>query len=415
MHKNLLRICLLSGVLLYSYSRAEERFSWLDDIKAKSAETSWWYYPIVVVTPRPCGGYIAFWPEREEIREELSFPPEYYYYRIIDVNGKIVVDRRELNFWRVAPHPTYFSVSFNSKSMLWLDTTKLLIIAWKSFGHQYKLERIIMNSNGEIVAGPDSVKGGTVSQDAMLVKDNKGRAYAVDYAYGLRIMQIYPEFSEVKSMPLQKYKEFREKYPAHTFGFRDPVVVITSDDKLLICSRVGWGYTALEERGIWQDFRSDEIFCILTNLEGNFIAEPVKLNIIVNAFHKIPGIHLGGSYSNLDDPLNANRLKVVNNDMDLSKLPNGDIVLSVTAPDKNGKLDVYQLKFTPEGKFIKPKEMEVVNTITIPKNGTLPVVKCVQAIVGGKDKWRIDLVQFGLDEKGNFYAEREVWREELKK
>jgi hypothetical protein len=298
--------------------------------------------------------------------------------------------------------------------MTWLDTTNLLIIAWKSFGHLYEMERIIMKASGEIISGPDSVEGDAVSQDAMLIKDNKERVYAVDFVFGLRIMQVYPTFSEVKSMSLQKYKEFYKKYPAHTFGFIDPVGVITSYDKLLICSRVGWGYTPLRERGIWNSFRPNEVFYVFADLDGNMVSEPIRLNVNNDAFREIPGIHHGGMYYTLRKDININNIKLVAQDMDLSTLPNGNIILSVTAPNKNGKLNVYQMKFAPEGKLITPEKLETVKEKPFFEKSILPVLKCEKAVIWPSAEfrgYRAYLVLFGFDKEGNFYEEREVWKE----
>jgi hypothetical protein len=412
MRRDLLHIFLLSSVLLCSYSHAAERFSWLEDIKG--VESSW-NSPVVVA--KHDGGYIVFWAQREERPEELSFPPEYYYYRIIDVNGKIVVERKELKFWRVAPHPTYFHVSFNSNSMLWLDTSQLLIIAWKAFDphHVYKLERIIMNSNGDIVAGPDTLGiSEGIGPNALLVKNNKGKVYAVDYVYGLEIMQVYPEFGKVEYIPMHKLREFYKEYPAHTFGFIDPVITITTDDELLICSHAGWGYIPLEERGMWDTYRPHEVFYVHADLKGNYISDPVLLNVTENAFRMIPGTHLGGMYYTLDYSLSLEDVKLVGRDMDLTTLPSDTIILSITAPDENGKLAVYQLKFNPQGNIVKPAQTRSVNTRSLPLDRSLPTIKCLSAQIwsGVKNRrLRTDLVLFGFDEEGNFYSDRILWRE----
>jgi hypothetical protein len=408
MQKYILPIKLMS-MLIFSLCFSQSNFSWLNDIKGITNETSWWYYPVVVVTPRPSGGYIAFWAEREEMREEYSFPPEHYFYRVVDTNRKIIVEKEELDFWRVNPHPAYFSVKFNSESILWLDSNKLLIIGWKSTLHQHKLERVLIDSIGNIISGPDSVDWDAVGSDAVLVRDGVSNVYAVDYkyAYGVKIMQVYPKFSNVKIIPKDDYRVFREKYPAHTFPFWDLAVVPTSGNKLLLCGRLGWGPNLKD--GVWDRYRPDKIFYFLFNLDGNFVVDPVIVDISSYAYHKIRNVCLGGIYYSSHKIHSLAEAEAAVEDIDLSTLPNGEIILSVTGIDENGKLCVYQMKFSPEGEIRKPNEMNIVDPRPFVESKVLPVLKVMIA-----RSVKNYLVEFGFDEEGNFYSEREVWGEKKK-
>lgn len=357
-------------------------------------------YPPKIIM-KPDGGYIALWAE--DIKRENEPRYYHYFYSIVNAENEVVVDKREINIWR-----TKTGVEINGT---WLDNDRILLLGWPT-AYYATPERIILSSSGEILAGPDTFKGG--NSDATFLKNSKGNVYAVVCIPAIAVLPVYPEIKEIKVASRQEYVNYFNKYPAHTFGFRYPVVTITSEDKLLICCRVGWGYTPLKERGIYDEYLPDKIFYILADLAGNIVIAPVILDIAESAIRKIPGVHLGGMYFTLERSLKVEEIKAVSEDMDISTLPNGNIILSVTASDENGKLSVYQLKFTPEGQFMEPKEIQVVNAKAIPESGILPVVKCVPAQIwpGAKSRGlRNDLVLFGFDEEGNFYSDREVWNE----
>jgi hypothetical protein len=152
--------------------------------------------------------------------------------------------------------------------------------------------------------------------------------------------------------------------------------------------------------------RSDKVFYILADLRGRLVTEPVVLDIADCAFRKIPGIHLGGYYYASHKIRSIEEIEAAAEDMDLSRLPSGEIILSVTGADEIGTLCVCQVKFDAQGKGEKPKKMKVVNPQPFPKNRILPVSKVVRAQSVGTD-----LVLFGFDEEGNFYEDREVWTE----
>jgi len=388
------------------------RFDAIADLKEKTN-----YHPPEILL-RPDGGYIALWSEfikKPMIIAGVQYDSSRYinFYRIVDATGRIVADRRILNF-SLMPLKVYrYGLAVNAQNSIWMDSRKILIVGWEvAYGMDgYRPNRIVMTSSGEIVAGPDTAIHLGGSHEAIIVKATNGNIYIVDVTNRIQIMQVYPEFSEWKSISDAKLKAIYEKYDDY-LPFNCQAVASLSHDKLLICSRTGWEHTSLKDRGNWLDFRPDKIHYALLDLEGNFITEPVKLDIVQSAFRVVPGIHLGGNYSDEDEQFDINRMKNASEDMDLSTLPNGEIILSVTAPANNGKLAVYQLKFNTDGKFISPDKTEIVNAKPFPKGVVLPVMKCVRAAVGGKDKWRSDLVVFGFDGEGNFYSERELWKEQ---
>lgn len=397
-------ILMLLGCFIISVTgNAQVPLSWLHDIKAECS----WSQPIVV--SNPTGGYTAIWEEIGDKPSEMpGFPPRKYFYRKIDAGGKTVVSKREFEFWRLSTTPTYYAVLFNSKALLWLNTDSLLILAWKWFFSGVKIDRVIVNSKGEIVDGPDSAMEAGVGEDAVLVEDRKGRVTALDLWAGLRAMSVYPEFKKATSMPRQELKDFYDKYPGDVFTFRPPLTcMITSEDKLLICSRLGWGKTPRSERGPWDFFgRPDKGFYVLADLDGNLMSAPVAFDIVEYAFRKMPGIHLGGNYLSSSNNQNIDESEAADNDMDLSRLPSGDIILSVTGMDDTGKLCVYQVRFSSDGSLTKPKQLEVTKPSTFPKDEVLPVTK-----VGWAEGANTYLVTYGFDEHGNFYEERRIWRE----
>ena len=393
-------VILLTTLLVFTTSYCEDIFSWLKYLKHKATGL-----PAIVANPD--GGYTAIWEEIGDKPSEMpGCPPRKYFYCIVDAAGKTIVSKREFEFWRLSTTPNYYAVLFNSKALLWLNPDSLLILAWKWFFSGVTIDRVIVNSKGEIVDGPDSALEAGVGEDAVLVKDHTGRVTAFDYGAGLRAMTVYPEFSKARRMSRQEWKDIYDKYPSDMFTFRTPFpCMITSEDKLLICGRLGWGKTPRSERGPWDFFgRPDKGFYILADLDGNLASGLVVFDIVEYAFRKMPGIHLGGNYLSSSNNQNIDESDAADNDMDLSRLPNGDIILSVTGEDETRKLCVYQIKFTPEGEIEKPKRIEVVNPRPFPEDKILPVSKVTWAR-GIETR----LVLFGFDEAGNFYAYREKW------
>jgi hypothetical protein len=382
-----------------SLSFCDDIFSWLNDIKHKATGL-----PAIVANPD--GGYTAIWEEMGDKPEELlGFRTRHYFYRVVDAAGKAIVSKREFEFWRTSTYPTYFAVSFNSNRLLWLDSDRLLILAWKCFNHSGRTERAIINSKGELVDGPKPAMEEGVSGHAVLLKDSKGGVHAFDHRARLWSMTVYPEFSKARKMTRQEWKDFYDKYPSDVFTFPTPLpCMITSEDKLLICSRLGWGKTPHSEMGSWDFFgRPDKGFYILADLKGNLVSVPVVFDITEYAFRKMPGIHLGGYYFSHENQT-MDESQSVDKDMDLSRLLNGNIILSVTGEDEAGRLCVYQVRFTPEGEIEQPQQLEVVNPRPFPEDKILPVQQVTWAR-GIETR----LVLFGFDEAGNFYAYREKW------
>ncbi len=357
-----------------------------------------------VIFTRPAGGYIALWSEfikRKEFIKGVEYNLSYYstFYKIVNEKKEIIVNKQEIDSWR-----SKVGASFSG---VWIDKDKLLLLCWRRAYYESSV-RIILSASGEILFGPDTFKFKEGSLEATLVRDSENNVYAVNTSgfYGISIMHIYPELTQEKKVPPQKLQEFHKKYPAHTFSFvRNPPVTITSDHKLLICNRLNWGYAPHQKRKVWH-LRPDKFFYVFVDLDGNFISEPVVLDIGEYAFRKIPGIHLGGYYYASHEIQSIEQASAASDDMDLSRLPNGDIILSITGKDETGNLCVYQVKFSPEGKVEKPKQMKVVNPLPFPKESILPVAKVVFA-----QSVQDYLVMFGFDEEGNFYSTREIWKE----
>jgi len=178
MHKVI--VILVTTLLTYSLSYCDNIFSWANDLKDKAQGL-----PVIVANPN--GGYTAIWEEIGDRPSEMpGIPPRQYFYRMVDAAGKPVVSDREFEFWRLSTTPNYYAVLFNSKALLWLNADSLLILAWKWFFSGVTIDRVIVNSKGKIAAGPDSAPEAGVGEDAVLVKDHKGRVIAFDYGAGLR-------------------------------------------------------------------------------------------------------------------------------------------------------------------------------------------------------------------------------------
>ena len=398
------RLFILSfGMIFLTIGSTQTSFSWLRDIEAECS----WPHPIVI--SNPTGGYTAIWEYIGEAPTELpGMPPRQYFFRMVDAAGKRIVSKGEFEFWRLSTTPSYIAVLFNPRALLWINTDRLLILGWKYYHHGVVIDRVIVNSKGEIVAGPDSAAEVGVGERAVLVNDHKGGVTAFDRGAGLRAKSVYPEFRKTTMMSHQEWKDFDNKYPSDVFTFHASLpCMITSEDKLLMCSRLGWGKTPRNERGPWDFFgRPDKVFYILVDLTGNVVSVPVVFDLAEYAFRQIPGVHLGGNYLSSSGNRNIDELDAADNDMDLIRLPDGSIILSVTGEDETGKLCVYQVRFSADGAPVKPTQLEVTMPRKFPKDRLLPVSK-----VGWAEGVNTYIVRFGFDEHGDFYGEREIWRE----
>ena len=390
-------------LIVFSFLRSEggsgDFFDCIKDLKQM---------PMVIVSPYD-GTTFAFWKEREEVVIERGLGIRHaihYFTRVIDSEGRIVVDRRELKSWYLPPGISYCPYKFFSKTTLWLNSDRLLFIRARSpSGHDLEVERFIFSASGEIISSPDKSFG--MPLNPSLVQDSKGKVYivATHGVIGVEIAEVYPELGECIRTPEEHWEEFVKKYGSPLTQFSEVSVILISEDKLLICGRSRWGETPLENR-TWTLFRPDKLFYVLADLKGKFVSEPVQFDLAEVAFRKIPGWHLGGMYCKFD----TDEVRTAQYDLDFSKLPNGEIVLSATALDEDGKLCVYQVKFTPDGKLRKPKKLEITEPRFFSKGLRLPVVK-----VGVAEIWpgpKHEYILFGFDEEGNFYEDRMVWKEE---
>ena len=389
--KNIAKV--ISIILFISEAYSSDRFAWLLDLKGKADSP-----PVVVMTPS--GGFFAFWVEMEKKFDIAISPSEIWFsrhfMRVIDHRGDIVIGKREIN-----PH------DFSSKTMLWLKTGELLSIGQRlvnpySNPPGYCLDRLILNSSGEIILGPE-----TFSIDMLephLVRDSKDKVYVIDITgvIGVEIAEVYPELGECIRTPEEHWEEFVKNKATDIFVHHSPGITMTSEDKLLICDRLMWGDK--EEIKGWPK-RPNKLFYVLADLNGNIISDPLQFDLRETAFLRVPGIHLGGNFG-------LSPIVGATDDIDLAKLPNGEIILSVTGLDEKGELCTYQVKFTDKGELVKPDKMVQIEPKKFPTGYLPPVIKVGLAAIGVGGKVRYEYILFGFDAEGNFYEDRMVWKEE---
>jgi len=372
-----------------------DRFAWLSDLKDKAS-----MIPGVVLSSE--GGFIAFWTEFGE-KPEIGPSPYKHFYRVVDAKRKVILNRVQTDF-SVNPY-------LLPRNVIDLQDKKLLVVSWKmvemlSEPPGYRLEKIILDLNTGTILGPDT--SNINFNNCTLLQDSKHRIYAVDPALGwdyrARIVKVYPEFGKIKKVIRT------ENAILSSFLTSDNAVTITTKDELLFCYRL----KTKSDKPIWEAPDSwagmpNHLAYFLTDLNGNLIIEPIRIDLTKDAFRKIPGVHLGGTYS---IPNN-----IAFNDLDLSNLPNGEIILSVTGKDEKGNLCVYQVKFDSKGRLVKSNEsLKIIEPREFPKDLSLSVMKVVPSSVelevrGDKGIGKAEYVLFGFDEEGNFYEEREVWKE----
>ena len=90
--------------------------------------------------------------------------------------------------------------------------------------------------------------------------------------------------------------------------------------------------------------------------------------------------------------------------IDAMRLGSGEIVVSVGVKGKEGKRDIYQIKFDEKGRIMKTIELEVKRKWGF-KEAISSIRKRLQIRIGEKGKLK-ELFLYGLDEKGRFYYEK---------
>lgn len=375
---------LLALFILPFFANAKDCFSWLDDLKVVTKQP-----PVLVENPN--GGYAAIWEEVGEI-PEIGQPARFYYYRLVNAEGEHIVSKKDITYWHVpSDGMRHFSVRYGTNSVAWLTADTLMIIGWRQLGHPEELERIIIDGSGKIVRQDLLAADESIGSRAVFVKTKEGMGYLVEtgigYDWRARIMQVYPQFGDVKKLaPTNDILRW--------FITQDNVVISTDTDELLFCCRLKTRTnTPIDEAPEGWAGMPNHLAYFLTDLEGNLTGEPERIDLTNDAFRRIPGIHLGGLYGN-----------GAAYDLDLSHLPNGTIILSVTGLDDQDEFCVYQVQFTANGKIIKPNSLETAQTKAFPKDAVLPVSKVVtfQSASSG-------YAHFGFDEDGQFYTERHIW------
>ena len=380
-------------------------FGALEDLKSTAT-----FPPVVTISHR--GDAIVLW--QEYTKETAHKPRHYYFYvRVVTADGQITVPKREIDSWRMNRWGDN-GRRIGGRSTLWTAPDELLVIGWniENIGSDpvgYRPEKIILDLSGTVLTGPDTCPVGFGDPDATLVQDSKKIVYAIQYDWsGIHIIQVHPEFGTRKQTTksnLNSFYSFATK--RQQLLLRDAVVAITANNQVLLCHRLHWGETPYEERGEWETAYPNKIFYVLADLDGNFVSEPVICDLHDYSFRKIPGIHLGGIYYASEEIQDIDDAKASVYDLDLTKLPSGDIILSATGEDKYGKLCVYQIKFDQNGKLMRAEETETVHARPFPKDAVLPVSKVVtfQSASSG-------YAHFGFDEDGQFYSERLIWESE---
>ncbi len=351
--------------------------------------------------------YFAIWKESSFADEYPHYKETKYFYQAFYATGKMIIPKHEIVNWR-----NFFTpYTFTENSVMFLDSNRLLVIARKmveplSDPPGYRLEKLIIDfTHGTILEDSNNVS----FQNCSLVRDSEGNVYVIEYDVwsGIRVMQVYPEFTQIKHTSKPYLDRFRKNSTKYTeFKLQDAIMTATSNDRLLICNRMGWGYEKNAKKDSWDKFKPDKVFYTLADFDGNFIIDPIQLDLKDYAFQKIPGIHLGGIYYASEKIKSIDDATAAIHDMDLTKLPDGDIILSVTGKNDNGGLCVYQIKFNSEGKVIKPLTLGTTHAKPIPAGFQLTTAKVAHA-----HSVRKYLVMFGFDDNGSFYSHRELWDE----
>jgi len=360
--------------------------------------------PVIVI--KPGGGYAVIWEELGEA-PEIGLQPRYYYYQLFGPKGEKITEKEEFIDWRVpVNNARHYSVSFSPNSVLWVNSNNLLVIGWLDYYYFEGLRRIIIDKSGGIIKKDTlNIRKGAGSH-LTLVKAKNGDVYLVETGYGYdwraRIMQVFPHIGKLNKVSAQNDI-------LGQFVTQDNAVIITSNNKLLFCYRL----KTKTDKPIWEApdgwaGMPNQLVYFITDLDGDLIGEPIRIDLTKDAFRKIPGVHLGGIFS-----ISRN---TAFSDLDLSRVPNGEIILSATGKDEKGNLCVYQVKFNQKGKLLTSNEPpQVIKPRDFPKDLSLPVMKIIPASVeleirGEQSIGKTEYVLFGFDEDGNFYEEREVWK-----
>jgi len=403
--KNLLFRCFITVLLVATIIQGKALSEIIIRInRIKSPVTN---IPILIV--KPDKGYVVIWQEAKKHywHDDTSFfyLSHEYYCEFLDTKCHVLFSKQELSpRWDSWARP----ISLNKKSVVWLDPERLLLVVWQmleSTTPTYRLESMVLNTTTGAIEDTDTSE--LYFYECEVFSDNRGSVYAVDFqrwTYNARIAQVYPEYGEVNEVNAIESSILTEDHAA----------LLMKNGNLLLCYRL---YTTSDSLipGVpkhWWGMPNNLVYFIV-DLNGNIVTKPVMVDITRDAFRKTSGIYLDGEYEYYPEI-------AVRGGLDLSQLPSGHIILSVTGTDMMGELCTYQVKINGTSDLIKSPYVDLMKVQSFPKNKKLPVSKILPAIlyeedlVTGETKKRIEYVHFGFDEEGNFYSSRYLWRENIK-
>lgn len=397
------KTCLLAYVFctlaLMASGNADARFSWLGDLSTRAIRP-----PVVLTRP---GGFLALWSEFDEVPDSEWGRTRHFYYRLADIVGETVSGRQEIPEWVVPSN--YFlhtEVNYDRNGCLAIGGDTTLLIAWRTRNDFRQLDRMFMSASGTILQQDTLGINKGVAPLSTLVRASNGEAYLVEILKvagpAVRIMRVYPIFGGVTVL-------IEDLYPLLWGLGGDRAVTMTQNDRLLFCFRMRGPSdtsTAWDTPEGWNGMPND-LYCFVTDLKGTVVVEPRRFKLPEVAFRRFPGIHLGGSYG-----------KGAQDDMDLSALPSGEVILSVTGIDEKGDRCVYQVRFSQTGEIQPGRAVASAVPLAYPDGVFLPVTKVALASTvlregDGYNKAviRLEYVLYGFDADGNFYEHRETWRE----
>jgi hypothetical protein len=179
---------------------------------------------------------------------------------------------------------------------------------------------------------------------------------------------------------------------------------VTDDDNIMICLRSEFvSYT-------WDDKAA--YYC-LYDFNGKELAKIREINIKAYAACKVKNFALPGSYGYNYSGYDQKEKKVLRNQIafgyDVVKLPNGQLILLVTAfDDDKTSLCTYLINFDKDGNLIKPDVMKTIDSKPI-GDGVFPVNRAGWTSIStyrSSAPMKYDLVLYSFDEDGNLFTEK---------
>jgi len=354
------------------------------------------------------GNLIVLDIRRQDIYEEQIERPvrqdDIIYFTKIDSKGNFSIKNKNAYYFKAIHWSNLSQRLFNYPSRVTtvFKNGDILVVSAEPFptgGNSYLL---LFDKKGNFIKSEKYQDMSQITPTPQLLSDSKNNVYVIGQGKWptepWSLAQVYP----VSEKKMTRFPEWPNSNGLST-DFTATALSYDNSDHIFVCARTA----------NIMHYNNYELGYFIVDFAGKIIATQKRIKLPEDAYYKISNCALPGlvrigqpsKYANV----NIDR-ELMEGGMDIIRLANNELILSVTALDENDSTCIYQFKFDSKGELVKPGKTTDRKVISmsnksfpaITKSGIVERYFFNNYILTKESK---EQVFWGFDKKEQFYWE----------